>query len=183
MNTPSSAVMAIKGRYLITGVAATGKSTICSELLRRGLPTQDIEALGHWVDRQTGKPINYRPGDGQKVLTKIDRPWKVKELEELLEKQSDIIVCGLASNQSDYYSWFTKIFLLAVDEATLRVRLANRTYQYAFGTDLTERKIILSTYEAWQEKTKAQGAIVIDATCSLSEAVDNILAQIQKYEE
>ncbi len=171
----------IKRRYLITGVATTGKSTICRELLLRGLPAFDTEAISHWVDSRTGQPAHYHPGDGQKVLERIEWRLKPDKLELLLESRPDLVLCGLSANQGDYFHLFNKIFMLVTDEATLRFRLANRTYKHAFGTDLTERKIVLATYKDWQEKTRAQGAIVIEVNRPLNKTVDTIIEKIQFY--
>lgn len=168
----------LKGRYLITGVASTGKSTICTELLRRGLPAFDTEAISQWTNRKSGQPASYFPGSDQGILNKIEWRLKPNEFELVLNSNPNIIICGLSANQNKYFHLFTKIFSLAVDEATLRSRLAQRSYVGAFGTDITEREVVLSTYKSFQAKMLAQNAIVISTSCSLKETVDHIMNEV-----
>jgi hypothetical protein len=54
-------------------------------------------------------------------------------IQELLEMNDDVILCGSSENIVDFYSLFDNIILLKVDEATLPKHLSHPARNNPFG--------------------------------------------------
>jgi broad-specificity NMP kinase len=116
---------------LITGIAGSGKSTICKELIKMGYDAYDIEDI-------EGMFAMYRKGT-KEIFSDFDNadPEKIKnsewlcditKLKELIAKQQDELAfyCGVASNMDDLFPLFNKVMLLKVDGESIYKRLLPR---------------------------------------------------------
>lgn len=166
-------------KYLITGRGGTGKSTICLELKRRGYPAFDadkVTGLCRWEDRKTGEPIEVDPSV-YIDFTKIAWAWQDVVLQKLFYSHPDLILCGSASNQEDYYSRFNGIFVLTLDKQTHDFRLRSRDREYGkhpkMRNQLVERQQIFA-----KNLISENGAIAVDATQSIEKVADDILRHI-----
>jgi adenylate kinase family enzyme len=167
-------------RYLITGMTGTGKTTIAKELQNRGYPAHDtdrVKGLSAWIERTTGLP---RPKDFSSAADWVDRYdwlWNGQLLQEFLNAQTQtVFFCGSSSNQENFYNLFTKVFLLEVDEKTLKHRILESKRDHEFGKRPGEIEIILGWLDDFQERTKALGATAIDAIQPLDQVINDILA-------
>ncbi len=171
--------------YFITGVAGTGKSTILNELVSRGYEAYGVDEDGyaHWHNNQTG---NIHPKSSVKTHHRTsefisNNTWKIsREMVEELAKQSEgrtVFLCGVASNDDEIWDLFSKIFTLVLDEATLRHRLATRTTN-DYGKTKHELEQTLKQVATIKELSAKYGYIKIDATRSVNEIVDYILAEV-----
>ena len=170
------------GKYLITGVSGTGKSTIARNLKALGLNAYDtdrVKGLSAWIERATGKPRSKDFNSADDWVEKYDWLWNERFLRQLLSTETeDIFLCGTSSNQENFYGLFNKVFLLEIDDLTLRDRLQNKDREHNFGKRPGELELILGWYKDFQERTKAMGAIIMDARQPVNIIIDHILAQI-----
>jgi thymidylate kinase len=96
---------------------------------------------------------------------------------KLLNARGDIFFFGISSNQSQFYKMFDTIFILEINKKTLLERLKNRTTN-SFGKDPTEQKDILSWHKWFEKDLEDKGAIVIDASGTIDQTVDEILSHL-----
>jgi hypothetical protein len=94
------------------------------------LPAVDadrIEGLASWVDVSSEQPVAV---DYSKVINKrkVGWFWNRPVMEKILSSTTDLIVCGSADNQLDFYSMFeTTVFLsLPANEQLRRIRSRSR---------------------------------------------------------
>lgn len=167
---------------LITGVAGTGKSAVCDELNKLGykaLGIENIDGLFSMVNKKTGKPFKDYNNDDLEKVKQSDWICDKKKLQRLMSKNSNGIVFynGTASNLDDLIPLFDKIFLLKVSEKVLRERLSNRTSN-DFARTTEVQKWVFSWKSWWENNMREKGAIVIDASRSLREVVNDIIKNI-----
>lgn len=168
----------------VTGIAGSGKSTVCRELKKRGYETQEgDDGLSDFYDNSTGEVVR-RPVDVAERTTewRSKHTWKMSR-DKLLQLKANAegktaFVCGVASNEDEYLDVFDKVFALTLDVDTLKQRIHNRD-DNSFGKLPHEMDIILE----WQQGIgdyyiHKVGAQVIDATKPLNAVVDEIIASI-----
>lgn len=164
--------------YLITGYPASGKSSIADELSRRGYAaynTDDMPGLNHFV-RKDGSVVDLSKGH---IADKSDLEWvwNDAEMAKLLHSADQVFICAVTSRQHEYYDKFDKIFVLTIDEATMKDRLFSRT-RSDFGKHPNELTMLLKGREGFQKQMLKVGAVPIDATQPLGKVVDDILGLI-----
>jgi dephospho-CoA kinase len=134
----------------ITGISGSGKSTVRSELIRRGYEAYgtDEDGLAAFYHHETGERIDHY-----------------------------IFLCGVASNDEEVWGLFDKVIALTLDETTLRRRITERTNN-DFGKVQHELDDILMWQKTAKEDYEKLGAIIVEATKSIKETVDLILKLI-----
>lgn len=129
-------------RILLTGMSATGKSTLTAALAARGYDAVDLDAdaWSHWVDvfddAEPGTPVE--PGR--------DWVWRDDRVRGLLEsRRSDIlVVSGCSPNQAEFYPLLDAVVLLSAPDDVVVERLANRTgNDYGKGQGEAQRVLML----------------------------------------
>lgn len=144
----------------IIGVSGAGKSTVLTELKKRGL-----EAYG--VDE-----------DGFQTFNPNDWSWKLDE-ERIVDlrshKDAHVFLCG-SEGKLGYIHLFDKIFALVVDWPTIRQRLQSRSDGWGKNTD--ELTNIKSYFDQSGSLYEALDAIMIDATKPIDEIVNSILLNL-----
>ncbi len=168
-------------KYLITGVAGSGKSTIAKELSKRGFAAYDTEmGFSYHVNKKTGERVAYPANPTIEWYDQHERVFDEKVLENLFKKHTneDLFICSITANQKKYYPQFDKIFLLSADDETIVKRIEERTDNH-FGKHPLELRHILGRKQEFDDELKAAGAAVIDSTQSLDAVVDNILSHLQ----
>ena len=160
--------MDMKKSIFVTGVAGSGKSSICKELNKLSYTAYDIEELEgmfKMVRKDTGKDFeDYDNADIEKVKN-ADWICDKSKLEELLKKQSDEVVfyCGVASNNNEVIPLFDKVILLKASPEVVCKRLRSREGTDDMGNTAENREWVLSWKGWWENKLVGQGATVIDA--------------------
>lgn len=161
--------MGIKN-YLIDGVSCAGKTTVCTELQRRGYHAiHGDRELAYWGDPQTGEPV---PNDAETNRAWI---WDLEKVRALVADHTHPIsfFCGGSRNSDRFLDLMDGVFVLEIDLATLNRRLAARP-QDEWGGTADEGE----AFARFQHATRAglpQNAIPIDATAPLASVVDAIL--------
>lgn len=166
-------------RYLITGVAGTGKSTVARELQKRGYAAYDADAgFSYYVEKTTGKRCDHPQTPSLEWYAEHERVFDEQVLEELFKKHADedIFLCCITANQAKYYSQFDKIFLLTADDMTIADRLKMRTNS-DFGKHPVDLHRVLSGRPDFDQSVRATDAIEIDST----QPIDQVIEQIIKH--
>ncbi|HEV2590441.1 MAG TPA: hypothetical protein VGU02_00985 [Gaiellaceae bacterium] len=138
--------------YWVDGLSGTGKSSVYEELLRRGFMAISTDRA--WSHHET-------------------RMWvEQRAIAELESDEPDVLfVCGGSRERERYAPYFTKVFNLRIDNATMLARLGKRTESdWSLGEEGVELSLELN-----RSDEGAQGAIDVDATQPLEQVVDEIL--------
>ena len=171
----------------ITGMSGSGKSSVLRDLDALGYETHGVDELGYadWVDRQTGEIIPF-PEDEQSVsihdwykkhrwVLSVDRISQLKKQTDTDDKL--VFLGGIAEGEETVWQYFDKVFLLSIDELTIRERITNRQGN-DFGKAPEEMAEILDTLSRYETKCQRLGAIQIDATRPLNVVVNEIIEKI-----
>jgi broad-specificity NMP kinase len=154
--------------YLIEGLSATGKTSVCDELRRRGYhAVHGDRELAYRGDPATGEPTD-RVGHEHHI-------WDVDKVRALAADQDEAATffCGGSRNFEKFLDLFDGVFVLEVDLNTLDRRLDERPDSEWGGGKATERELIVRWHHT-KEGVPANG-ISIDATAPVTEVVDAIL--------
>jgi broad-specificity NMP kinase len=164
----------------ITGTSAAGKSTVRAELSRRGARAYDTDEdrIAQWTDKITGE-ITPLEADAHRTPEFLDRnewkadPERVRQLAD--EGKSQIVfLCGFVGNEEDVWPFFDRVFLLSIDDATMRHRLLTRT-AHDFGTKPHEMELLLAWNGVVDQHYLQRGAIAIDGTMPPTLVTDEII--------
>ncbi|MEF0942305.1 AAA family ATPase [Rhizobium sp. BR 362] len=166
--------------YLIEGVSGTGKTSVATELQRRGYHViHGDRELAYQGDPQTGEPP-VGSAQGENILDVTFRHehhlWDVGKVKSLVADGSHSVsfFCGGSRNFHQFIDLFDGIFVLDVDSDTLKRRLANRP-EDEFGGKPVERDMVLRLHAT--KEGIPRNATTIDATAPLASIVDDILSK------
>lgn len=171
---------------LITGVAGSGKSTVCDELNRIGQEAygiEDIDGLFAMVDKKTGEKVNDPENNSPETIGQRDWLCDKNKLQELIRNSRKKITfyCGTASNLDNLLPLFDKILLLKASPELLRKRLSARE-PTEYGHSAEVQQWILSWKNWWEDHMIKQGALVIDADKKLQETTTDIIKRCESFE-
>lgn len=175
---------------LITGVAGSGKSTVCKELQRRGYAAYDIEnitGLFAFLDKTTGKPATDYWANDPEWFERNSWTCDVGKLEELMlaNQRRPAFYCGIAANLDDLLPLFDRVFVLTAGAETLRKRLSERQPS-DFGRAPAIQEWLLGWKGEWEDKMRQTGAVMVGTDRGLLEVVDDIIritANDARYKE
>lgn len=164
-------------RYLITGVAGSGKSTLEKRFRQEGYITVDIDdGYAEWRHATTDEVLSYTPDEpGWHEVAE----WVVKtdDLQTFFDTHPSepVYVFGSFARMKQVIGLFDTIFLLEYpNEATMRERIAGR--EGGYGKHPGELARIVSYVRPYQDKMKQHGAITIDCTLPIEQIVRIIKA-------
>ena len=169
-------------RYLITGVAGTGKSTVGHQLHKRGYAAYDTDAgFSYYADKKTGRQVEKPAGPTFSWYEHHERVFEEKRLEQLFDQHANepLFICSITANQKKYYPQFDKIFLLTADDELLMHRLNTRTTS-EFGKHPVDFHRVFAGKKAWEDELRAEGAIEIDSSKSIETVVGQILDHLNE---
>lgn len=165
---------------LITGIAGTGKSSVCRVLNDLGYEAHDFEdydGMFQMYRKDNGEIYeDYDNADPEKIK---NAEWRcdIKKLKELLEKQksSKAFYCGVASNMDDIIPYFDELILLQTQPEILRGRLSNREGTDDMGNTEESRDAVLGWKDWWENEMKDKGAKILNADGTIEETAQNII--------
>ena len=145
-------------RVLITGMSATGKSSVVRELAARGYKA---------VDTDDGWSEPLRDGRQQ---------WREDAIEELLatEDADVLFVAGCEENQARFQPRFDHIVLLSAPVETMLERLATRS-DNSYGKDPDERQRVLDDLETVEPLLRRVADHEVRTTVPLEDVVATVL--------
>ena len=166
---------------LVTGVSGSGKTTIASELNRLGYDARNMDAIDglcSWVNLSTGEPDpNFMRDSADSWVDKYDWLWDEERLKGLLRETSDTFFCGSSGNQAKFYPLFGRVILLEMDDKLIKERVLKNERDHSYGRMPGEMEAILGYYEDFQNKAKAFGAKVVDASRPVNEIINIVLSE------
>lgn len=160
------------GRYLVTGAAGSGKTTLERIFDQKGYETSDIDdGFAEWRDRRTGDVVDYHPEDPQwHVYTDWSLRFDILKTRLSETKDKPIIIFGSTNDLHKHLDLFDKTFLLMhTDEQNIRERIASR--EGGYGKNEHELRNILSYYKYYQDRMLSLGAIAVDANLTINDKV------------
>lgn len=165
----------------VTGISGSGKSAVRAELCRRGFDAHDTDEDDNavWVNLRTGASLTATSAPSVKPESWLDE-WGwcvVREKVVALEQRASagpVFLCGTTSNDADVWDLFSRVVYLAIDEQTLRDRIASRTSN-DFGKAPHELAAILGWHRVNEDDHRRFGAVVVDGTLPLDDVVDRVL--------
>lgn len=168
-------------KLLVTGRSGTGKTTIHHELLKHSVNSVDADraaGLASWVDRKTLQPVRVdysHPID----TTKVGWYWAKTALEAIMAESENIVLCGSAHNQLDYYDCFDKVIFLDVSPQEQARRILARTeHNYGQTTGMVER--ILREQSILKTASMVRGAIIMNANRPVSDTALSIIKHTRR---
>lgn len=169
--------------YYITGVGGSGKSTLTKHFKSLGFPAYDSDKLATFYNRKTGLPIDKWVEFHERTPEWTNaHQWRVSvdKINNLSKEYTNEIafVCGSASNDSEYWDVFSKVFFLRIPSSELKKRLLGRTGN-DYGKHPHELEIALSWNKQAPEYYKNLGAITINAHRPTKEIVEDILKHVK----
>ena len=169
-------------KIYITGISGVGKSTISTELNKRGIYSIDIDSakydLCRWKNKETREDVYFENGMSKDWMEAHGWYCDVKKLKKLLDSSSEIIIAvGITTNQDEYLDVFDKVFLLRCSEKTFLNRLDTRTNNN-FGKHPIEKEHVLNFYRDFEKDLIGKGAILINTEDKLDIVVNDIISKI-----
>ena len=166
--------------YFITGIAGTGKTSVCNKLKERGYNTYDIdEGLCSWINKESGKHADWNPDVGSEWVEKHQWICDIEELEKILSKDAVTIVCGIASNSLEMLPYFDKVILLTLEDELLKKRLSARTGKYDWAKTEIEQSRLLSWKDDWEQAMVKAGAIPTNTNKPLEMVIEEVLQKLE----
>ncbi|MBS0471202.1 MAG: nucleoside kinase [Proteobacteria bacterium] len=164
--------------YLVEGVSGSGKTSVATELQRRGHHVIHGDRNFAYVgDPETGEPMVLPDGVTDPIAWRHAHwIWPVEKVRAIVADRSHprTFFCGGSRNFHHFIELFDEVFVLDIGSDTLDRRLAQRP-ENEFGGKPDERALILRLL-ATREDLPERG-VAIDATAPLPRVVDAILGK------
>lgn len=148
---------------LVTGMSATGKSTVLRSLADRGCDAVDTDEPGPdgpWIEVVDGEPM-----------------WRLDRIRTLLDgpRERPLVVQGTVANQGAVYDRFDAVVLLSAPAHVIVERLRTRTTN-DFGKADAEREQVLRDLAEVEPLLRAGATHELDGARPLDDVVAAVLA-------
>ena len=165
-------------RVLLTGLSATGKSTLIGLLGARGHAAVDLDAeeWSEWIDLPDG-PDPLEPGG---VWRHRDWVWREDRVGALLggDDVDVLFVAGCASNQGPFHPRFDHIVLLSAPATVIAERLATRTSN-AYGKHPDELARVLGQIETVEPLLRRVASLEVDTSAPADQVLETVLRLVR----
>ncbi|MFA6386008.1 MAG: AAA family ATPase [Candidatus Paceibacterota bacterium] len=170
-------------KILITGMAGSGKSTICNELERLGCASfaiEDMEGMFNIYHKGTRNFFEGYSNLNPKDIENAEWLCDTKKLKELVDSQENEMgfYCGVSSDINELLPFFDIVFVLKADAKILNERLKNREGTDNIGNNQEGRDIILNRKDEWEKQMEEKHAIFVDANKNPDQVVKEIINKV-----
>jgi hypothetical protein len=163
--------------YLIEGSSGTGKTSVATELERRGYHVvHGDRVLAYVGDPETGRALTGPPHGADRVeWSYANWVWPVAEVRAIAADTTRPVTffCGGSRNFQKFLDVFDEVFVLDLDFETLNKRLDGRPNEPGHAPD--ERAVVLRYHRS---SLHFPPGIAIDTTGPVPGVVDDILARL-----
>lgn len=162
--------------YLIEGVSGSGKTSVATELERRGhAVVHGDRVLAYQGDPRTGAPIPPERRSADPAFINTHHVWDADRVKAIIADPARPVTffCGASRNRQHFVHLFDAVFLLEADWTTIEARLAARVDEW--GSEPEERALVARLHASREDLPEE--AIIIDTTRPLAIVVDDILAR------
>ena len=164
-------------RVLLTGMSGTGKSTVISELARRGYKAVDADCdeFSEWVEVSGDVGTSDSP-----VESGRDWVWREDRIQELLSTEdADVLfLSGCAQTMGKFLSQFDHVVLLSAPPDVIVERLAVRTNN-PYGKHPDQVARVLGLLETVEPLLRQAAGHEIDTGACLDDVVATVLRLIE----
>lgn len=167
-------------RVLLTGISGVGKSTVTSELARRGYKSVDADGdeYSHWE-----AVVDDAGVAGTPVEPDRDWVWREDRIDDVLSiEDADLLfVSGCAANMGQFLPRFDHVILLSARRDVIAARLATRTTN-DYGKQPDEAMRVLDLIDTVEPLLRRTADHEIDTDQPLDDVVATVLriAQSEK---
>lgn len=166
--------------YLIEGGSGTGKTSVATELERRGHHVvHGDRVLAYLGDPETGQALAGLPaGVADRIAWSYAHwIWPVDKVRSMVAdvRQPVTFFCGHACNFGKFLELFDTVFVLDIDVETLNRRLDGRPGEPGFAPD--ERAHVLRLHGS---RDYLPPGITIDTAGTVTAVADEILARASR---
>ncbi|MBV9172787.1 MAG: AAA family ATPase [Chloroflexi bacterium] len=158
-------------RVLLTGMSATGKSTLIRALAALGYKAIDTDAdrWSEWVNIIGDSGPSGATGDPDWV-------WREDRIQCLLSAEdADVLfVSGCKTNQVKFYSQFDHIILLSAPPHMISERLASRTTN-PYGKHPDELARVLRLQQTVEPMLRRAASLEVDTSAPIDQVIEIIL--------
>jgi broad-specificity NMP kinase len=161
--------------YLIEGVSGSGKTSVATELERRGYHVvHGDRVLAYQGDPETGEPLPPEARSSDLHFVSDHHIWDPERIRALTEDRSQemTFICGGSRNHGKFLDRFDAVFILEADWNTIERRLMARVDEW--GSEAVERDLVRELHSTGRDQPAT--GIRIDTTRPLAEVVDTILS-------
>lgn len=172
-----------KRNYLIEGVSGTGKTSVATELQRRGYHVlHGDRELAYRGDPKMGQPLD-EPINASEMDNALWHQkhgiWDIAKVKSVIADHSIAVsfFCGGCRNFSHFIDLLDGVFVLEVEDINeILRRLDERVARDPtdFGGRPEEKQLVAKLHSTKEDTPKG---IVIDASAPLTQVVDEILCQ------
>ena len=165
---------------MIEGVSCSGKTSVATELQRRGYDVvHGDRELKYRGDPETGAPVTVPVtfSDDRARAEWISQHlcWPVDRVEAIVASADEPVTffCGGSRNSHQFLHLFDAVFVLEIDSDTLCRRLDQRPEDDWGGSGrVAERELVIRLHQTQEDVPEG---IRIDATAPLEGVADEIL--------
>lgn len=171
---------------LITGVAGTGKSTICKELKSLGMDAFDADyerGVAYWQNKITGENAKFPTYRRRNWSSKHHWLWDLNILQSDLWKNSgEVYVFGTSDNKQEAYYLFQKIFFLVTNPDMIERRLIARV-DNNFGKQEQERNLVLADLPESIIEAKNNNFVTLDTSNSSPQVMAQKIIDLSRNDD
>jgi hypothetical protein len=168
--------------FLIEGVSCSGKTSVGTELQRRGYHViHGDRELKYRGDPETGapapEPVTFRDERARAEWISQHLCWPVDRVEALVASADEpaTFFCGGSRNSHQFIHLFDAVFVLEIDSDTLARRLDDRPDDEWGGRGRhAERELVARLHRTQEDVPEG---IRVDALAPLEDVVDAILSR------
>ena len=162
--------------YLIEGVSGSGKTSVATELERRGFHVvHGDRVLAYQGDLATGMPLSPEQRSTDLHFLNDHHIWDPAQVRAIAGDPTHEMTffCGGSRNHGTFIHLFDAVFILEADWPTIERRLGTRVGEW--GETEAERAITRDLHRTGRDQPS--DGIRIDTTRPLAAVVDDILSR------